>query len=44
LILENELKENNVAFSIAVDTQNEKSIENLQQKIQDIRGRLDLLK
>ena len=44
LILENELKENNVAFSIAVDTQNEKNIENLQQKIQDINGRLDLLK
>jgi len=43
-ILENELKENNVAFSIAVDTQNDKSIENLQQKIQDISGRLDLLK
>ena len=43
-ILENELKENNVAFSIAVDTQNEKNIENLQQKIQDINGRLDLLK
>jgi hypothetical protein len=33
-----------VAFSIAVDTKNEKSIENLQQKIQDISGRLDLLK
>jgi hypothetical protein len=33
-----------VAFSIAVDTQNEKNIENLQQKIQDINGRLDLLK
>ena len=43
-ILENELKENNVAFSISVDTQNEKNIENLQQKIQDINGRLDLLK
>ena len=43
-ILENELKENNVAFSISVDTQNEKSIENLQQKIQDISERLDLLK
>ena len=43
-ILENELKENNIAFSIAVDTQNEKNIENLQQKIQDINGRLNLLK
>ena len=44
LNLENELKENNTAFSIAVDTNNNKTIENLQQKIQDISGRLNLLK
>jgi len=43
-ILENELKENNTAFSIAVDTNDNKTIENLQQKIQDISGRLNLLK
>ena len=44
LNLENELKENNTAFSIAVDTNDNKTIENLQQKIQDISGRLNLLK
>ena len=43
-ILEKELKENNTAFSIAVDTNDNKTIENLQQKIQDISGRLNLLK
>jgi hypothetical protein len=42
--LEKELKENNTAFSIAVDTNDNKTVENLQQKIQDISGRLNLLK
>lgn len=44
LVLEKELKENNTAFSIAVDIDDNKTIENLQQKIQDINGRLNLLK
>ena len=43
-ILEKELKENNTAFSIAVDTNDNKTVEILQQKIQDISGRLNLLK
>ena len=43
-ILEKKLKENNTAFSIAVDTNDNKTIENLQQEIQDISGRLNLLK
>ena len=43
-ILENELKEKNTAFSIAVDTNDNKTIENLQLKIQDISWRLNLLK
>jgi hypothetical protein len=42
--LEKELKENNTAFSIAVDIDDNKTIENLQQKIYDINGRLNLLK
>jgi uncharacterized protein YeeX (DUF496 family) len=36
--------EYNTEFSIAVDTQNEKDIENIQEKIHDVDERLNLLK
>jgi uncharacterized protein YeeX (DUF496 family) len=36
--------EYNTEFSIAIDTQNEKDIENIQEKIHDVDERLNLLK
>ena len=42
--LEKNLMEYNTEFSIAVDTQNEKDIENIQEKIHDVDERLNLLK
>jgi hypothetical protein len=42
--LEKELMEYNVEFSIAVDTQNEKVAETIQEKIDDVNEKLSLLK
>ena len=43
-ILEKNLAENSAAFSIAVDINDEETIENMQEKIQDTNERLNLLK
>ena len=43
-ILENELRNNSAALSIAIDTQDEKTIENLQEETQNINEKLTLLK
>ena len=43
-ILEKELKDDNTAFIIAVDTKDERTIETMQEKIQNINEKLTLLK
>ena len=42
--LENELRNDGAALSIAIDTQNEKNIENLKEKTENINKKLSLLK